>query len=61
MKQLFNFALIGAIALTSATMFMGCNSSEDAVETNNPNFDPKKNEILTQFVFNVSNTARRIS
>ena len=55
MKQLFNFALIGAIALTSATMFVGCNSSEDAVETNNPNFDPKKNEILTQFVFNVSN------
>ncbi len=54
MKQLFNFALIGAIALTSATMFVGCNSSEDAVETNNPNFDSEKKEVTTQFVFNIA-------
>ena len=55
MKQLFNFALIGAIALTSATMFVGCNSSEDAVTNDvNPTFDPAKNTVTTQFVLNVS-------
>ena len=54
MKQLFNFALIGAIALTSATMFVGCNSSEDAVETNNPNYNEKTDEVNVQFVLNVA-------
>ncbi len=55
MKQLFNFALIGAIALTSATMFVGCNSSEDAVTNDvNPTFDPAKKTVTTQFVLNVS-------
>ncbi len=59
MKQLFNFALIGAIALTSATMFVGCNSSEDSVaENNNPNFNEKTNEITTQFVLNVATNAK---
>ena len=41
MKKLFNFALVGAIALTGATMFTGCSGSDDAVaENNNPNYDP---------------------
>lgn len=62
MKQLFNFALIGAIALTSATMFVGCNSSEDAVETNNPNYNEKTREVTTQFVLNVAtNTGENIT
>lgn len=55
MKQLFNFALIGAIALTSATMFVGCNSSEDSVaENNNPNYNEKTNDVNVQFVLNVA-------
>lgn len=55
MKKLFNFALVGAIALTGATMFTGCSGSDDAVaENNNPNFNSEKNEVTTQFVLNVA-------
>ena len=55
MKKLFNFALMGAIALTGATMFTGCSGSDDAVaENNNPNFNPAKNEVTTQFVLNIA-------
>ena len=55
MKKLFNYALIGAIALTGPTMLTSCSSSDDAAaENNNPNFNPKTNEVTAQFVFNVA-------
>ena len=55
MKKLFNFALVGAIALTGATMFTSCSSSDDAAaENNNPNYDPDTQTVYAQFVFNVS-------
>ena len=55
MKKLFNYALIGAIALTGATMFTGCSGSDDAVaENNNPNFNEKTNDVNVQFVLNVA-------
>ena len=55
MKKLFNYALIGAIALTGSTMLTSCSSSDDAAaENNNPNFNEKTNEVTTQFVFNIA-------
>jgi len=55
MKKLFNFALVGAIALTGSTMFTGCSGSDEAVaENNNPNYDPDTQTVYAQFVFNVS-------
>ena len=55
MKKLFNYALIGAIALTGSTMLTSCSSSDDAAaENNNPNFNSEKNEVTTQFVLNVA-------
>ena len=55
MKKLFNYALIGAIALTGSTMLTSCSSSDDAAaENNNPNYDPVTQTVYAQFVFNVS-------
>ncbi len=55
MKKLFNYALIGAIALTGSTMLTSCSSSDDAAaENNNPNYDPVEQSVYAQFVFNVS-------
>jgi hypothetical protein len=59
MKKYFNFALMSAIALSGTIGFTACSSSDDAIAEeqkveNNPNFDPNKNEVTTQFVFNVS-------
>lgn len=55
MKKLFNYALIGAIALTGSTMLTSCSSSDDAAaENNNPNYDPDTQTVYAQFVFNVS-------
>lgn len=55
MKRYFNFALVGAIALTGATMLTCCSSSDDAAaENNNPNYDPDTQTVYAQFVFNVS-------
>ena len=55
MKRYFNFAFACAIALTGATMFTSCSSSDDAVaENNNPNYDPDTQTVYAQFVFNVS-------
>ena len=63
MKKLFNFALVGAIALTGATMFAGCSSGDEAVVENNPNYNAVTNEVTAQFVLNVSsatgNTTRQ--
>ncbi len=55
MKKLFNYALIGAIALTGSTMLTSCSSSDDAAaENTNPNYDPDTQTVYAQFVFNVS-------
>ena len=55
MKKLFNYALIGAIALTGPTMLTSCSSSDDAAaENTNPNYDPDTQTVYAQFVFNVS-------
>lgn len=54
MKKYFNYAFTGAIALIGAVGLASCSSSEDTAEVN-PNFNPKTNEVTTQFVFNVSN------
>ena len=55
MKKLFNYALIGAIALTGSTMLTSCSSSDEAAaENNNPNYDPDTQTVYAQFVFNVS-------
>ena len=55
MKKKLLFAFAGAIALSGGTLLTSCSGSDDAVaENNSPNFNPEKNEVLTQFVFNVS-------
>ena len=55
MKKKSIYALMSAIALSGGTLLTSCSGSDDAVaENNNPNFNPEKNEVLTQFVFNVS-------
>ena len=63
MKKVLNFALMGAIALTGATMFAGCSSDDEAVVENNPNYNAVTNEVTAQFVLNVSsatgNTTRQ--
>ena len=53
MKKIQQLALMSAIALTGALGFNSCSSSDDVVE-NSPNFDPERNEVKAQFVFNVS-------
>jgi hypothetical protein len=59
MKKLFNYALIGAIALTGATMFTSCSSSDDAAaENNNPNYDPVAGTVKSQFVLNIASNAK---
>ena len=55
MKKKLLFAFVGAIALSGGTLLTSCSGSDDAVaENNSPNFNQEKNEVLTQFVFNVS-------
>lgn len=58
MKKYSIYAFMSAIALTGAVSFSSCSSSDDSAEAN-PNFNPQTNEVLTQFLFNVStgNTA----
>ena len=59
MKKQSIYALMSAIALAGAIGFSSCSSSKDDVGEVNPKFNPQTNEVLTQFVFNVStgNTA----
>lgn len=55
MKKKLLFAFAGAIALSGGTLLTSCSGSDDAVaENNSPNFNQEKNEVFTQFVFNVS-------
>ena len=63
MKKMFKFAFLSAIAFVGTVSFSACSSSDDMDESNNPNFDPKTNEVLTKFVFNVAtgSTTRQTS
>lgn len=64
MNKFFNYAFIGAIALTGATMFAGCSSTDDATaeDTSNPNYNPQAKEVTTQFVLNVAtNTGENVT
>lgn len=57
-KRSIYFMLSGAVALAGFFGISGCSSSDD-VAVNNPNYNPETNEVLAEFVFNVStgNTA----
>jgi hypothetical protein len=56
MKKNFKYAMLGAIALTGAMGFTACSTDDDVVKEENKSKDsPGKNEVTTQFVFNVSN------
>ena len=57
-KRSIYFMLSGAVALAGIFGISGCSSSDD-VAVNNPNYNPETNEVLAEFVFNVStgNTA----
>ena len=55
MKKKLLFAFVGAIALSGAVGITSCSSDKDVAEEVSPNFNPKTNEVTTQFVFNVSN------
>ena len=63
MKKMFKFAFLSAIAFVGAVSFSACSSSDDMDESNNPNFNPETNEVLTKLVFNVAtgSTTRQTS
>jgi hypothetical protein len=49
MKQFFNHAFLGAIALTGAVCFSACSSKDDLTEEVNPTYDPVANTVKTDF------------
>lgn len=51
MKQFFNHAFLGAIALTGAVCFSACSSKDDLTEDVNPTYDPVANTIKANFSF----------
>lgn len=63
MKKYFNFALLGAIALSGTFGFTACSSDEpmaaeqQAKAENNPTYDPVEKTVTAQFVLNVSSAA----
>ena len=61
MKKYFNFAFAGAIALIGTCGFTACSSSEDAVEEQNPTYDPEKETVTSQFVLNIASDTRNYS
>lgn len=54
MKKMFKFAFLSAIAFVGSVSFTACSSSDDMVESNNPNYDPDTQTVYAQFVFNVA-------
>ena len=56
MKNHFWYAMLGAMAFTSAMTLSGC-SSEEVV--NNPNYDSETGSVKTEFVFNVTQPQER--
>lgn len=61
MKKYFNYAFLGAIALSGTFGFTACSSSEDTVEdqvADNPTYDPVKGTVKSQFVLNIASNAQ---
>ena len=56
MKKNFFYALMSAIALTSAIGFTACSSDSDAVVENNPTYDG--NNVRTDFAFNITKASQ---
>ena len=54
MKKIKYFAYAGAIALLSVMVFTACSSSDEAAVEPGPNYNSEANEVVAQFVFNVS-------
>ncbi len=54
MNVLKSLALVSAIALTGAMTLTACSSAEEAETVDNPRYNPATNEVLANFVFNVS-------
>ena len=62
MKKYFNYAFLGAIALSGTFGFTACSSSDDTLAEqpkveNNPTYDPVTKSVTTKFVLNVSSAA----
>ncbi len=53
MKKFQFLALMGAAALTGASLF-SCSNDEEVAEVN-PTYNPQTNEVVTNFFFNVAN------
>lgn len=51
MKKNFNFALVGAIALTGAMMFSACSESSEIVD--NPDYNPETKSVRTTISLNI--------
>lgn len=52
MKKNFKYALMSAIAFAGAVGFTACQSSDEIVD--NPDYNPEKNTVTTNFVLNVA-------
>ena len=64
MKKYFNFALLGAIALSGTFGFTACSSDEpmaaeqQAKAEDNPTYDPVAGTVKSQFVLNIASNAK---
>ena len=64
MKKYFNFALLGAIALSGTFGFTACSSDEpmaaeqQAKAVDNPTYDPVAGTVKSQFVLNIASNAK---
>ena len=56
MKKNFFYALMSAIALTSAVSFTAC-SSDDGAVADNPNYDANTGEVKTSFTLSIGSVA----
>ena len=61
MKKNFIYALMSAIALSGATMFSACSSSDELKGEDNPNYNAKTGEVGVDFVFNVATNNNAIT
>ena len=52
MKKNFKYAFMSAIAFAGAVSFSACQSSDEIVD--NPDYNPEKNTVTTNFVLNVA-------
>ena len=64
MKKYFNYAFLGAIALSGTFGFTACSSDEpmaaeqQAKAEDNPTYDPVKGTVTSQFVLNIASNAK---